>query len=383
MNKYIEKMIEHLADKRDIHKTAIKRQSELWSNYRTDTPPILLHTQEPEDFKGFPKAFDYEEIQFDNEKMLYNGLKSAITTAGDSVPSIRANKGCGIYPSLLSVNSTYFKDKMPWVLRHLSKKQLSVIEPDQIQPSDEFKRGLETMVYMADALKGTDCKLYPLDLQGPIDTAHIVYGDDFFYDLYDDPAFIHHLLNLSTQAIIKGCEQVVSLLESTGNTRSGNFQFIAHYNNLIMPLEKGGIKFSEDTTTLLNPDQIDEYAIPYLQQLLNRFNGGYVHYCGKNNHLYRRVMETDNVYGINFGNPEMHDMKAVLTDCAVCDKIYYGNLNQAFSYDDIYDYFYKCLKYSKNGPISHILLVHSCQLNELESISVAWKTAADNVARCE
>ena len=94
-------------------------------------------------------------------------------------------------------------------------------------------------------------------------------------------------------------------------------------------------------------------------------------------------METDNVYGINFGNPEMHDMKAVLTDCAVCDKIYYGNLNQAFSYDDIYDYFYKCLKYSKNGPISHILLVHSCQLNELESISVAWKTAADNVARCE
>ena len=148
------------------------------------------------------------------------------------------------------------------------------------------------MAFMAEKLDETGCMVYPMDLQGAFDTAHLVYGDEIFYDLYDDPDFVHHLLDLCCEAIVMGMEECFKVIPDSESK-------IAYYNNLVMPREIGGIKTSEDTSTLLSKEHIDEFVVPYLERILKHFGGGYVHYCGSNPYLFEAVMANPYVKGIN------------------------------------------------------------------------------------
>jgi hypothetical protein len=183
--------------------------------------------------------------------MLIAGMISmAASSLGNmqSVPSIRANMGCGIFPSLFpGILPELFDDsRMPWITRHLDKETMKKLSCDDIKLTDEFRLGLEHMAYMAEKIQGTGAYVFPMDLQDAIDVAHLVYGDQFFYDLYDDPDFINHLLDLSCRAIEIGIAECLKIIP-------GSDRVVAHYNQLAMPRSQGGAKYSEDTSTLLCP----------------------------------------------------------------------------------------------------------------------------------
>jgi len=181
--------------------------------------------------------------------------------------------------------------------------------------------GLEHMHYMSRRLENSPVRIFPLDLQGPYDMAHIIYGDAIFYDMFDDPAFVHHLMDLCCHAIIWGMEQCLAAIP-------GSDDVVAHYSAVVIPRAMGGIKISEDTSTLLSPDAIDEFVVPYTSRILEHFGGGYIHYCGKNDYLFKAMVGMEKSIGINFGNPEMHDMNEILSEIAEAGKIYYGTVNK-------------------------------------------------------
>ena len=66
---------------------------------------------------------------------------------------------------------------------------------------------------------------------------------------------------------------------------------------------------------------------PYTERLLEKFGGGYIHYCGSNQHLLKMMPTFENSIGLNFGNPERHDPKSVLDDLAAVGKCYYGSFD--------------------------------------------------------
>ncbi len=106
---------------------------------------------------------------------------------------------------------------------------------------------------------------------------------------------------------------------------------------------RGGVRICEDTSTLLNHDQIHEYVVPYTRKLLQAFGGGWVHYCGDNPHLYEAIMDyIPEYYMINFGNPERHDLPAVIDECIEKGKTYYGGLPRDEA-EDIRPYFERVL----------------------------------------
>jgi hypothetical protein len=299
-------------------------------------------------------SFDPKTIHYDSEKMLATELAGAVRTAAggmQAAPSVRANMGCGIFPTLFGIEQVLFEDKMPWVQRHLSKEALQKMGPEDLKLSDEFKAGLEHMDYMTDKLEGSGCGVYPMDLQGPFDTAHLVYGDAIFYDLYDDPEFVHHLLELSCEAIFMGMDECLKHIR-------GADAGIFHYNNLAMPRSIGGIKTSEDTSTLLSGDHVREFVVPYTTKVLERYGGGYIHYCGRNDHLYREVMDMPLAYGINFGNPDKHNMTNVLRDCARADKIYYGSIPEREG-ETVAGYFKRCVSDAYLDGKIHLLLTYT------------------------
>ncbi len=194
-----------LLDKRT--EQARERMAAVWAGVEPDSLPIIIPGKVPVEFTTDLPKYNSKEAYYNPEKMLFNQLRGLYESAfspGDNIPSIRADMGCGIFPTLLGVKNTVSEDVRPWILDHLSKETLSRLTLDDIDVhTGDFNRGLEYMAYFQEKLAGR-AFVYTMDVQGPIDTAHQVYGDQFFYDLYDDPPFIHHLLELCTTAIIAG-----------------------------------------------------------------------------------------------------------------------------------------------------------------------------------
>ena len=352
---------------------AAEDQCAVWEGRKPKNQPLLLHTRPPASSKSWPN-FTTREIHFDKDKMLVSQMKGMVSTAlgnMQAVPSVRANMGCGIYPSMFPgiVPELFDDERMPWIIKHLDKETLQKIKPRDMKLTDEFKLGLEHMAYQAEKLEGTGAYVYPLDLQDAVDVAHLVYGDSFFYDLYDDPPFINHLLDLSCTAIEIGVNECLKIIP-------GSDKVVTHYNQLAMPRSGGGMKFSEDTSTLLSPDHIAEFTVPSLNRQLDFTGGGYVHFCGYNSHLLDACLANEKVRGVNFGNPERYDMEDVLRRLAKAGKVYYGSIPMKKE-EDYVIYFTRLGKAAVDakGCCRWLPVMYASGPEHAEEIRSAWKTA--------
>lgn len=316
--RYIEgELLPMLRERAEKHEKSVHKQLRQW-NGEKGVMSLLLHVTDTPEAARLPD-YDNREIHYDDEKMFVSQLKSALSSAlaeGDAVPSVRANVGCGAINTLLGgLKQTFFPDKMPWLLEHLSIEELMALSEEAISESAEFQRGLAQMRYMKEMLAGTGIDLYPMDLQGPIDMAHLFLGNAFFYAVYDEPEAVHKALALSVACEIYAMEKCFEIICPRGH--------MCHYNDLVLPAAHP-IKVSEDTSTLISKAHLEEYMVPYTEKLLAHFGGGYIHYCGDNAHLLEIIYRLKGNIGLNFGNPERHDPKSVLETLGQTGKCYYG-----------------------------------------------------------
>jgi len=378
-NDGIKKAIDYIKANESYIEKAISMQNSVWRGEEIDMPPLALSCWLTEEQNSWLPYYNTKETHFDSEKMFMDGLRGVLNSVNGNygaAPSMRANMGCGIIPSLFGTQQRLFDDKMPWLVDHVKKDSIKQIYEFNIGDSEEFAAGMRHMEYMTEKLRENNLKnifVYPLDLQGAIDTAHLIYGDTIFYDFYDDPGFVRHLLDVSCKAVGFAMRQCFDRIDRSG-------EFIAHYNFLIMPKTSGGLKISEDTTTLLSPALIDEFARPYLRKILEEFNGGYVHYCGKNDHLLDVLFGEPLVRGINFGNPEKHDMTKILAKCRDTRKVYVGALDRKDG-ESLFDYFTRILEpaYDKNTGCFYIIPEYGCNLSERENVIGEYERAAEKI----
>ncbi len=360
--KYIEgELIPMLRERAGKHEKSAQKQLRQWRGEK-GVCSLLLSVTDPPEVARLP-VYNHEEIHYDPEKMFVNELRGALTTAlseGDAVPSVRANVGCGALCTLLGgLKQTFFADKMPWLLEHLSVDQLKGLTKESISESSEFVRGIEQMKYMKEMLAGTGISLYPMDLQGPIDMAHLLMGNEFFYALYDEEDQVHHALELSLACEIYGMEKCFEIIEPG--------DYVAHYNGLVLPKETP-IKISEDTSTLLSKAHLDEFMVPYTERLLSHFGGGYIHYCGDNRHLYEIVPSLKNNIGLNFGNPERHDPKLTLDKLAEKGQCYYGRFPSVSTREHVH------LSRQEDGRFN-AFITYSCTMDQEARVLDAFHEA--------
>ena len=363
---------------------AINLQTAVWNQEETDMPALALSCGLSGEQSSWLPWSNSKETHFDSEKMFVNGLRDVLGAVNGNygaVPSMRANMGCGIIPSLFGQQQRLFDDKMPWMLDYATKEDITAKYTSgvfSINDSAEFAAGMKHIEYMAEKLNeyGLDnIYIYPLDLQGAIDTAHLIYGDTIFYDFYDDPKFVHDLLSVSCSAINFAMHECFKRIPRSD-------EVVTHYSYLVMPKQFGGLKLSEDTTTLLSPALIDEFAVPYIRRTLEEFGGGYVHYCGKNNHLLDVILAEPLVRGINLGNTDMHDMTEVLVRCRENRKIYVGGIGRRVG-ESHFDYFVRILKpsYDKDRGCFYIIPQCWCNINERGDFIGEFERAAEFVRK--
>lgn len=299
---------------------ARRRQTAVFRGERPDAWPMLAGgpltpAQEQLPNPNFKEAFDDADLMLSAQ---LRGACSAASGNGDSVPSMRVNFGTGIMLSCVGLEQEVFADKMPWLKEHLTKAQIAKLTPDDITIRGSFARGLDIMRRFK-AVMGEQPAVYCMDTQGPFDLAHLMLGDAIFYQIHDDPPFVHHLMNLCLQM---GIKTHTWMKEVSGEPLT------QHYHGNSLYAENMGIRICEDTTAVVGPETISEFAMPYTRKLAQHFGGAWVHYCGRNDHLTQAILEIPEVRAINFGHIPGHEhdhpFEQDMARICAAHKVYFG-----------------------------------------------------------
>jgi hypothetical protein len=301
---------------------AKKRQVAVWAHKRPDSWPILLNEALSDAQEATLPNPNYKEAFYDSDLMLagqMRGVFSVLNSNSDNVPSIRANMGTGTMVSCLGKRQEVFTDKMPWLQEHLTKEEISKLEPDDISIDGDFELGITHVKRFMEVLEGR-IAVYCMDTQGPFDLAHLILGDQLFYEVYDDPSFVHHLMEIAVQLGIKGHEWVKKL--------SGEPNDLIYHGNALYA-ENMGIRICEDTTAIVSPEIMETFAIPYTAKLAAHFSGAWVHYCGRHDGLTEQICALPEIRGINFGHIPGHEHDHIFEEdmelCLKSDKVYFGS----------------------------------------------------------
>jgi hypothetical protein len=154
------------------------------------------------------------------------------------------------------------------------------------------------------------------DLQGPLDTAYLVWDScDFMVAMYEHPKEAHHLLRLVTDLIIKFTKEL----------RSKVGEFVpAHFPPVYLP-DGLGITVSEDCLAVLSAKCWEEFSLPYLNEVSEEFGGVVIHSCGNIAHQLGNLKKVHQLRGINFGVSEtkfevvweaLHGQTVIIPHCS-------------------------------------------------------------------
>jgi len=298
------------------------------------------------DFFQYDEAsnlYPYQEAFNDPEKMMYNELIKTVFAGSiyssiqmkDYFPlQIRSNHGIGIIASMFGMETRILNDMLPFVIPIQDKDEIKKIVKRGIP---DFKTGLGQRVYNSHQFYHEKLKKYPKcakgikithpDMQGPFDIAHQIIGSDIFLLLYDKRDLIHELLELITQTYI----QYRKFIEDNYYLSDKADEEMIYIHGDIC---YGKVVIKDDTPQVsLSPKMYEEFGWKYNKKIFDEFKGTY-HCCGKiNDHIYKLLDKHKNVKGINYGNPELHDIKDIYRiNKGKKRAIYTWGWNQDYSY---------------------------------------------------
>ncbi|NOZ22101.1 MAG: hypothetical protein GXP25_13555 [Planctomycetes bacterium] len=288
------------------------RQRECASPEGGNYLPILLQCDVPEipppPGPNKPALFGYDEQFADPEKMLAAQLRNAIMlcrTRSDAVPFVAPRFGIGFLPSVFGIEQEVFPDRPPWIKRHLSKEEArEATVPEDLSTAGLIPKAI-TFIRRAHELLEDRIAVGLYFMLSPIDIAFMVRGEDIMFDMHDDPAFVHELLEKTTDVFIKATKLLKA--ECGEPTDEGTYE-----GGLYMA--PGGVMLCEDCAVMLSPDFHREFSIPYTRRALAEFGGGWVHFCGDGKHLMENYYRVEDLRGFLFGQLDLYDREKLLLD---------------------------------------------------------------------
>jgi len=315
----VDKLVKIIDQKKRIDPQGKDRIANVLENKEVDFLPLIFW--QPQNISVPGSTYDMEEQFYDKEKMLYGHLEEiagCTQNAFDAPLCLRPNFGTIFIPVMFGLEYKMPKDTFAWLTSRLCKDEIIKFEFPNLDEIDMLKKAIEYIRFFKEELPEW-IHVYLPDTLGPFEIAHAVYGNNIFYDLYDDSKFVHYLLSLCTDMYIQVTEKLKEVL--------GEEKTICYHGHALsrgIYMRNGGTRISEDSATLISPQQIDEFVIPYDQKALEAFGGGFIHFCGKNDYLLESYLKLDKVRAVNLGNPEMYDFDITMQKFIDYKKCYFG-----------------------------------------------------------
>lgn len=286
---------------------------------------------------------DYEQQFYNPRKMWDVELERARSVAGwptDGIPAARPNLGTIFIPACAGQQCIVKNGQMPWPGAHFTAEQIAAVADKDFTDAEVLKLAAE--FYRIHREEGPEGIFpYLADTQGVFDILHLLMGDALFYELTDDAERIKELLATLTDVY---ADLSLRLKKMIGENSLSMMHGHGTPQGLFFP--EAGVRLSEDTATLLSPLAIEEFVLPYMKKAAELFGGAFVHFCGKHDYLYERILECDFVKAIDLGNPELFETKWLLETCARTHTVFYGKLaaQKSESWQDYIKRIASCIK---------------------------------------
>jgi hypothetical protein len=270
---------------------------------------ILVPTGEMAQFdtEGYPRRFENPELMWEAEM---RRARAVLDWPTDGIPTVRPNLGTTFIPAIAGQNCIVQEGQMPWPGEELSREAIRRIPNIDVAGSKLMRLALQ-FYDVHRAASSDEVVAYHPDTQGIFSIAHLLYGNQIFLDLVDDPEWVRELMEI----VLELHGRVVRRLKSHLGERP-NAMIHGHGTPQGVYFPSTGVRLSEDTATIVSPKMVEEFVLPYLERALAPFDGAFVHYCGRHPFLFERLCRSPRVRAIDLGNPGMYDPRWLLEQCA-------------------------------------------------------------------
>ncbi|MCJ7652654.1 MAG: hypothetical protein MUO75_03010, partial [Actinobacteria bacterium] len=242
------------------------------------------------------QLFTSRELQYEVSMTVNTGFEAMQKESyhDDFIPHLQPQMGVGVFASAFGCEVAFPPDQMPWTYPVIKAgdpaKKVYELDPPFVT-SGLLGDVLDYARYF-DEKAGHRYPIAMTDLQGPMDTAYLVWDScDFMLAMYEHPKEVHHLMRLCTDLMIDFVKEFRSTV---------NEMVPAHFPPVYLP-DGMGLAVSEDVMAVLSPSLYEEFSLPYVNELSEEFGGILIHSCGDFEHQIPTLRKVKGLRGINFG----------------------------------------------------------------------------------
>lgn len=216
-------------------------------------------------------------------------MRPHVQLGDDRIPTLRVELGTGQVASAFGCEIVYPRDSYPAVgaAALLRADDVYSLARPSVQAGLYAKVEEFTRVFMESKPDGI--AVQPPDLQGPFNCSHLIRGNDFLTDFFDDPRALDALLDAVTDYLI---ELVPHLRKMIGSEDGWFLDYGA--------LWKGGARISNCSMQMISPAHYREHVLPRDSRLFGAIGGGRIHYCGSNGDVVADFLRIPGCTGVDF-----------------------------------------------------------------------------------
>jgi len=316
----VRQLLDYLESRIDLdHVAASAARQKAALNYEpVDRLPLVCYLPyEGAEFTPYP----IPEAFYDPAKMMVNELLTGFTSIyhavdfkDDAPYCLRPNVGVTIIASMLGASIRVLEESPPWVEPFEDSDAIrEIIE----SPLPDFSCGLaprvlEQYAYYRDVLDDYPAcrqtfQLTLPDLQGPFDTAELLWGTGIFLAFYDEPELLTALLERITDVMLLAQRR---FSQQTSESLGAGCQY-QHGVGI-----KGAILLRCDTTLLIAPQQYREMVRPHDVRLGEELGSVAIHFCGDGSHVVDEMLAIPSLTCLDFGQSYMNDVDDIYQKAA-------------------------------------------------------------------
>ncbi len=224
----------------------------------------------------------------------------------DYIPSLYAGYRQNMIPSGFGASEVIKFGATQYWSEPLVKKPQDVYDLDEFSLKVEgstLKLLLENMRYFRKMTKGS-LPLHLVDSQDAMANASTIMDiNEYFAAMSTHPQEIHFVHSRCNEAIKSFIDEQIDISE-------GDYIPMNTFWFGWIP-EGQGLSLSIDLLAMISPKNVEDFVLPYLNELSQRYNGLLVHSCGKWDHNMGAIKKTEKLKGVDFGVTESDIGKAL------------------------------------------------------------------------
>lgn len=250
-----------------------KRVAELEKKYAALWDPSAPHERMVTIAYSTLEGMNWQDVWSDPQTSLDFSLKRLAKTMAlgdDTLPMVRVEMGTVLLASAFGCEVRVEPTAWPAVLTHpiTSPEALANVRHPDPLTAGELPRALRFMKYFRENLP-TDVRLSQCDTQGPWNIAHLIAGDQIFYDVMDDPDSVGDLLDAVADLTLDFVPRMREVIQEPEDA--------FYLQGMYCP---GGVRICNCSTDMISPDFYAEQILERDARVLDAMGGGLMHICG-------------------------------------------------------------------------------------------------------